>query len=92
VTGVRTLPRFALELKCTRCPNVSLQVTGLVVSMRNQAVAALPFGFPVPLSCAELVVIELAADVVDVGLSNVVNDITVPNEVPSEFCAIAQKK
>jgi hypothetical protein len=34
---------------------------------------------------------DVAADVVTVGGEGVVNAWTVPNEIPTEFCAIAQK-
>ena len=46
----------------TRVPNVSLQVPGLVVVMRNQPVVASPFGLPEPLSTADVVVTDVAAD------------------------------
>ena len=74
----------------TRVPNVSLQVPGLVVLMRNQADAEEPFGLALPLSCAGVLSTDVAAVVVVVGWSNVWNVKTEPNDVPSEFCAIAQ--
>ena len=72
-------------------PNVSLQVPGVAVAMRNQPVDDAPFGFPEPLSVAVLLVIDVAAAVVTTGWSNVVNDWIWPNEVPSELDATAQK-
>ena len=51
----------------TRVPNVSLQVTGFVVETRNQPVVASPFGLPEPLSAADVLVTDVAADVAAVG-------------------------
>src|SRR4029077_17358884 len=51
----------------TRVPNVSLQVPGLVVAMRNQPVVASPFGLPDPFSDADVLTTDVAADVAAVG-------------------------
>jgi hypothetical protein len=60
-------PRSVPLAAGTRMPKVSLHVTGLVVLYRNQPVVASPFGTPVPLSTADVVVRPLAAFVVTVG-------------------------
>src|ERR1051325_9139466 len=51
----------------TRVPNVSLQVPGLVVLMRNQPVVASPFGLPEPFRTADVVITLVAGDVAAVG-------------------------
>ena len=53
--------------------------------------AADPFGSPDPLSVAPDVVTELAARVVTPGTAAVVNERTVPTEVPTLLEASAQK-
>lgn len=75
-----------------RIPNVSLQVPGLVVLYRNQPVVDAPLGVPEPFNNADAAVTPVAAAVVAVGGSGVVNCTSVPNAVPTEFCAMAQKK
>jgi hypothetical protein len=67
-----------------------LQLPGFTVLYRNQPVAAKPFGFADPLSVALELVTAVAAEVVTVGCDVVVNVITVPKLVPSEFDAMAQ--
>jgi len=51
----------------TRVPNVSLQVTGFVVEIRNKPVVASPFGLPEPFSAADVLVTDVAAEVEAVG-------------------------
>jgi hypothetical protein len=60
-------PRLVLPERGTLVPKVSLQVPGVLVSMRNQEVVVVPFGLPVPFKSAEVVVTEEAADVVAEG-------------------------
>ena len=64
----------------TRVPKVSLQVPGLVVAMRNQAVVAAPLGFADPF---KVMAMPVAPSVLTVGgLAGVVNDISEPRPVP----------
>ena len=53
----------------TRVPNTSSQVPGFVELMRNQPVVCSPLGLPAPLSTADDVVIDVAAEVVAVGVA-----------------------
>jgi hypothetical protein len=85
------LPSATPPLRGMREPKLSLHEPGSVELIRNQPVAAAPFGFVVALSCAELLVSSVGAFVVTDGLSFVVNESTVPIDVPSEFCAMTQK-
>ena len=66
-TALVPVPSAVPLVAGTRVPNVSLQVPGLVVAMRNQPVVASPFGLPDPLSAADVVVMLLAAVVAAVG-------------------------
>jgi hypothetical protein len=75
----------------TRVPNVSLQVPGLTVSMRNQPEVASPLGFAAPFRVAPVVVMPEGALVVTVGSAGAVVKLTkVPNEVPALLLLIAQ--
>jgi hypothetical protein len=58
---------LVLPERGTLVPKVSLQVPGVLVSMRNQEVVVVPFGLPVSFKSAEVVVTEEAADVVAEG-------------------------
>ena len=51
-----------------------------------------PFGSADPFNVAPLAVTEVAADVVTSGAVGVENETTAPNEVLTEFAAIAQTK
>jgi hypothetical protein len=73
-----------------RVPKTSLQDAGLTVLYRNHPVVASRFGFAVPFSVALVLVTDVAATVVTVGGAAVVNDITSPKPVPTEFDAMAQ--
>ena len=68
-----------------RIPNVSLHVPGLVALYRNHPVVVAPFGLPEPFSVAVVSVIGVAAEVVAVGGSGVVNVLIAPRAVPTEF-------
>jgi hypothetical protein len=72
-----------------RVPKVSLQVPGLVALYRNQPVVAAPLGLPDAFSVAPAPEMALAASVVTDG-AEVTKDSTAPNDVPIEFCAMAQ--
>ena len=50
------------------------------------------FGLPNPFSVAALYVTPVGAEVTTVGGASVVKDKTLPNEVPTLFAAMAQKK
>src|SRR5947208_436237 len=90
--GLVPAPRFEPPVPAgARVPKVSLQAPGLVALQRNQPVAAELLGFAEPLSCADDEVTALAAMEVTDGPCGVANDSTVPNDVPTEFCAMAQK-
>lgn len=74
-------PRFVPPESGTLVPKVSLQVPGVLVSIRNHAVVVVPFGLPVPFRTADDEVIDDAAEVVTEGaddVSVVVKDCTVP--------------
>jgi hypothetical protein len=60
-------PRSVPPAAGTRVPNTSSHDPGFVALMRNHPVVCSPFGVPEPLSDADDVVIEVAADVVAVG-------------------------
>ena len=60
------VPRFVPPTAGTREPNVSVQMPGSVVEMRNHPVALSPPGLPVPLRSAVVVVSDVAAWVVAV--------------------------
>jgi hypothetical protein len=66
-TGTLPEPRSVPLLDGTRTPNESLQVPGFVELIRNHPVVGSPLGLPAPLSTAEVVVIDVAGDVVAVG-------------------------
>ena len=83
-------PSAVPPLLGSRVPKLSLHDPGSVVLNRNHPVVDEPFGLAVPLRMARLKANDVAAPVVTVGLSRVVNCMTAPNEVPSAFVAIAQ--
>ena len=86
-------PRSVPPLPGARVPNVSSQLPGSLALKRNQPVVAAPPGFAAPFSWAEVPVTPVGALVVTLGATaGVVNDSTVPNEVPAVFSAIAQTK
>jgi hypothetical protein len=83
-------PRALPPVAGARVPNVSLQVPGFVVPYRNHPVVASWFGLAEPFSVAPVLDTEVAAAVTTVGAADVVNDITAPKLVPTEFEAMAQ--
>src|SRR6185436_673542 len=74
----------------TRVPKLSLQAPGLTADQRNQPVAASRRGLAAPLSVAVVLPTPPAALVVVSGTPGVVKVRTEPNDVPTEFEAIAQ--
>ena len=84
------MPRDDPPLAGARVPNVSLHVPGSVDEYRNQPVADEPLGLPDPFNSAEAFVAPVAGNVAAVGGSGVVNVLSEPNPVPTEFCAIEQ--
>ena len=87
-TGVVPEPTHVVGNTCV--PNVLLHAPGFAVLYRNHTVVSLLLGFAVPLSVAEVGAKLVAASVAMVGAAAVMNDITVPNPVPSLFDAMAQ--
>jgi hypothetical protein len=76
----------------TDCEAVDVNVASVLdVPHSNQAVVAAPFGFTLPLSVAELVVTEPAADVVTVGRFAPVVKLRIASFcVPALFCPAAR--
>jgi hypothetical protein len=71
-------------------PNTVSHTPGFVVSYRNQPVVEYPFAVTDALSVAVVAVIGVAASVATDGADVVINETTAPNDVPTEFCAMAQ--
>ena len=90
-TGAVPEPSALPLLEGARVPKVSFQVPGFVVSYRNHAVVASPFGFAVPFSVAAVPEVATGPFVVTDGAkAGVVNDMTAPNTVPYVLVPMAQ--
>ncbi len=68
------------------------ELSVLEVPHSNHAVVADPFGFTVPFTFAELIVIDVAAVVVTMGRAALVVKLRIPSRcVPALFCAAVRK-